>query len=203
MEVFFNTSKEKSGRLVDALYSNIDDRKKYQLSIFTCYLADDLAKVKDFIEEISNNIKLTDVQLYIDSRECIRIGLGCLQEFNESYIDHYISLEIIAIDTPTLFHSKAYALLSHDGKSGVLAMGSANFSKGGLFANRRGNYESLLMTDDIEIINQFLSLDGVQDKYIKTLDRLEEYKTASFTFKYALLKQGRFVHKWSETFRVC
>lgn len=200
MKVFFNISKEKSSRLVDALCSNIDARKKYQLSIFTCYLADDLAKVKDFIEEVSNNIKLTDVRLYIDARECIRIGLNHLQDFQKSYFDHYISLDIIAIDTPTLFHSKAYTLLSHDEKSGLLLMGSANFSKGGLFANRGGNYESLLMTNDIETVNQFLSLEGVQDKYIKTLDRLEEYKAANFTFKYALLQQGRFVHKWSETF---
>lgn len=200
MEVFFNASKGKSGRLVHAMCSNIDASKKYKLTIFTCFLADDLLCVKNFIEEISNYVKLTDVQLYVDARECIRIGLDHLRNFQESYIDDRISLEIRAVDTPTLFHSKAYTLLSHDEESGVLAIGSANFTKGGLFANRRGNYESLLMTNDIKVVNQFLSLEEVHNKYIKALDRLEEYKTSSFTFKYALLQQGRFVHKWSETF---
>lgn len=201
MEVFFNTAKGKSSRLINTLQSNVDNRKKYQLSIFTCYLADDLAKVSNFIDEISTGVKLTDIKLYIDARECIRIGIEKLREFEESYADYYISLEVIAIDTPNLFHSKAYALLSHDEKTGALAVGSANFSDAGIFSKRRNsNYETLLLTNDVRAVKEFLSLQDINKKNFKNLEELEEYKKESYSFKYALLQQGKFVHKWSETF---
>ena len=200
MEVFFNTAKGKSSRLIDAFRSNVDNRKKYQLSIFTCYLADDLAKVSNFIDEISSSIKLTDIQLYIDARECIRIGIEKLREFEESYADYNIGFEVTAIDTPNLFHSKAYALLSHDEQTGALAVGSANFSNAGLFAKRNSNYETLLLTNDVETVKEFLSLQDINEKNFKNLEKLEEYKRESYSFKYALLQQGKFVHKWSETF---
>ena len=201
MEVFFNTAKGKSSRLIDAFRSNVDNRKKYQLSIFTCYLADDLAKVSNFIDEISSSIKLTDVKLYIDARECIRIGIEKLREFEESYADYNIGFEVTAIDTPNLFHSKAYALLSHDEQTGALAVGSANFSNAGLFSKRNNsNYETLLLTNDVETVKEFLSLQDINEKNFKNLEKLEEYKRESYSFKYALLQQGKFVHKWSETF---
>lgn len=201
MEVFFNTAKGKSSRLIDAFRSNVDNRKKYQLSIFTCYLADDLAKISNFIDEISSSIKLIDVKLYIDARECIRIGIEKLREFEKSYADYNIGFEVTAIDTPNLFHSKAYALLSHDEQTGVLAVGSANFSNAGLFSKRNNsNYETLLLTNDVETVKEFLSLQDINEKKFKNLEELEEYKKESYSFKYALLQQGKFVHKWSETF---
>ena len=206
MEVFFNTAKGKASRLVDALRSNVDGRKKYQLSIFTCYLADNLEQVDGFVEAVSDNINLTDVKLYIDARECIRIGLDDLREFEKSYDGYKIGLEVIAIDTPNMFHSKAYALMSHDEKTGVLAVGSANFTGAGLLAKKgknnkeiNGNYETLLLTDEVETVQEFLELKGIGAKYFKSLDSLEEYRTESFSFKYALLQQGYFVHQWSET----
>lgn len=207
MEVFFNTAKGKASRLIEALRSNVDNRKKYQLSIFTCYLANDLEKVSNFIDEMSSSIKLTDVKLYIDARECIRIGIEKLREFEESYADYNIGFEVTAIDTPNLFHSKAYALLSHDEQTGALAVGSANFTGAGLLVKKSrnnkeidGNYETLLLTNEVGIVRNFLELKRIGAKYFKTLDELEEHKEESFSFKYALLQQGKFVHKWSETF---
>lgn len=206
MEVFFNTAKGKASRLVDALHLSVDGRKKYQLSIFTCYLADDLNQVEKFIETVYERINLTDVRIYIDARECIRIGLDYLREFEENYEDYKFGLEVIAIDTPNMFHSKAYALISHDAKSGVLAVGSANFTCAGLLAKKgknskeiNGNYETLLLTNEVETVQEFLELKGIGANYFKSLLNLDEYKTETFSFKYALLRQGYFVHQWSET----
>ncbi len=131
-----------------------------------------------------------------------RIGIEKLREFEESYADYNIGFEVTAIDTPKICSiAKLMLCCPMMRQTGALAVGSANFSNAGLFAKRNNsNYETLLLTNDVEIVKEFLSLQDINEKNFKNLEKLEEYKRESYSFKYALLQQGKFVHKWSETF---
>ena len=200
MEVFLNKNTEKAENLIIKMKEVIDARKNHHLIIFTCYLAKNLKDIKDFLNEIQKNIRINNITIYIDARQCIKSGIYELQIFQEKFNKNfdYNLLNIYAIDTKPIFHSKAYILQSDDKSSVVMALGSANFSRNGLFAKRDGNFESLIMTSDPTIINNILSLDTLKNM-IKELDTLEEYKKESYTFKFSILEQGRFIRKWTGT----
>lgn len=198
MEVFFNCTKRKSDLLINSLSSQVDKRKKYEFHICTCYIVDqqNLKKIMQFIDEVSAYVKLSAVKLYVDSRACIHLGIDNFINFHNN-LNYPFTFEIIAVDSPYLFHTKAYVLISNDLSAGALAIGSANFSSAGLFTKDRGNYETLMLTNDLRTIEDFLTFKEVK-KHFKSLSQLKEYKSENYSFKYALLQQGRFVHKWSE-----
>mgnify|MGYP000034050595 FL=1 len=198
MKVFFNESSYKTENLISGLKNSIDARKKHHFTIFTCYLSENLKDLKNFFDKISGEIRITGISLHIDSRQCIKSGICKLQSFQEKFNKNYGEdfLNIYAIDTPKIFHSKAYILQSEDELSGAIALGSANFSKSGLFANKNGNFESLIINNDQDLINDFLNIEKI-NKYIKELHQLEEFKTENYAFKLAILEEGRFVRKWS------
>lgn len=195
--VFFNSRKDKLNNLVEGIVSCIDRRKKYNLIIFTCYISNDIKYMDSFFDEISNFVKLCDIRIYVDARDCIRVGVDEIIAYENSFNSKGKSLKFIAVDTPTLFHTKAYCVLSVDETVGALAVGSANFSISGIFSSNKGNYETLLLTNNIETIHSFLNLEEIE-KHSKDLIDLLVYKKESFSFKYAVLNQGRFVHKWNE-----
>lgn len=199
MNVFFNESKNKSQKLIDSLKIAIDGRKNYHLNVASCYISDKLSDISTFIDDlIKENIKIKSVNLYIDARQVVKTGTDTLIDFAEKICgergDDWIN--IYAVDTPSLFHSKGFALLSEDESSGALVIGSSNFSKSGLFGNT-GNFESCLLTNDVDLVNEFLeSINNLPAKYRKNLDELE-FKPNSPTFRYAIIQEGNFVRKWS------
>lgn len=199
MKVFFNQSKNKRTSLINTLKATVDRRKRYKLTIFTCYLPNDVNDISIFLKEICEKIKIENVRVFVDSRQCIKSEINVLQDYqkeiNSSYWDDW--LMIFAVDTPSIFHTKAYVLESVIESSGVIALGSANFSKSGLFNDKKGNFESLIISNDYETVKDFLLLKDIK-KHIMSLEELERFKkTDSLSFKYAMLQEGIFVRKWS------
>lgn len=199
MNVFFNESKGKTQKLISSLKAAIDGRKNYHLYVASCYLSEKLSDIPSFINAlIDANIKIQNVNLYIDARQVIKTGTDALIELTKKVCDERGEdwMNIYAVDTPQLFHSKGFALISEDQISGALVIGSSNFSKSGLFGNT-GNFESCLLTDDVNLVSEFLeSIENISAKYRKKLDELE-FKPNSPTFRYALIQEGKFVRKWS------
>lgn len=80
--------------------------------------------------------------------------------------------------------------------SGSIVLGSANLTGAGLI-RRGGNYECLIDSQDAEILEEHLSqlnkLKVLSPQQLNRFSRKEE-----FSFKYALLQSGLFVHKWNE-----
>jgi len=98
-----------------------------------------------------------------------------------------------------LFHTKAYALISFEGKNiyrGSLVIGSANLTGNGVI-NKNGNIESIIDTQDIVLLDEFVS-QMTKLKLLK-IDEIDKFKSSnSFNFRYALIQEGSFIHKWTD-----
>jgi len=199
MKVFFNESEDKAGKFVQSLRSVIDLNKTYRLSVVSCFLSDDVSDLSTFIHDLTQDIHLSKFTLYIDSRQIIKIGVTPLIELSAK-ICHQRGedwFEILAVDTPHLIHSKGYVLLSEDEAAGALVVSSSNFSKHGFF-DQVGNYEVALLTTDLGLVKDFLA--SIPKNHLKQLNELETFESVdSFTFQYALIREGLFVRQWNGT----
>jgi hypothetical protein len=141
-------------------------------------------------------INLTEVKIYIDRKTACCIGKTELTKFNKSFKD--IKVNLYAVETEYLFHTKAYAIISNNDDDsivcGSLVIGSANLTGSGL-TSKYGNIESLLDTQDNDCLTHFI--EQILSLKLLTVEEIEKFKNADdFSFKYALLQEGCFIHKW-------
>lgn len=202
--VFFNEYKDRTKEILKCIRLNLDRRKKYNLYLASCYLADNknLHRLVSFILEISEICSLSTVSIYIDARQVIKTGVD---EIKSKIIDKLkeslstAEIAFYAVDGNRLFHTKALILQSCDANNGLLFIGSTNFSMSGLLG-QSGNYESLIFNDNLCDIQKFIDSMSYGYLKLKTLEDLEDFGSINnFTFQYAVLQQGYFVHKWQQT----
>lgn len=192
----FNIKNCKKSNLIELLSTNIDKRRKYYVFLTTCYFSPDSAKA--VITDLSKILKIAEIYIYIDRKTAIAIGKEKLKKFINSYNNDF-NVELYAVDSHNLFHSKAYAAISYDGDQincGSLVIGSANLTGNGI-TSRNGNIESLLETQETDhLINFTRQLDLLNTL---SIDDIDDFNDADkLNFKYALLQEGFFIHKWSD-----
>lgn len=196
-KVFFNSKKNKNEDIINILITNLNRRYKYELHIASCYLSNDLEQVFKFILNLNQHFKLDRVIFYIDARQVVKSGIENINKYLVKKINEKLSLDVAfnVVDDNVLFHTKALILKNEH--QGILLIGSSNFSDLGLFS-QQGNYESLIFTTENDDIDDFLST--LPRNKFRTLEHFSEFKSAdNLTFQYAILQQGRFVHKWQQT----
>jgi hypothetical protein len=198
MNKILHIKKEKKQRLVE-LITKIDRRRYHALYLCSCYFSQEAARI--LINEIrNNNIRLSFVNIYIDRREAIKHGRTKLEEFCNSFKSEGLEINLYAVENNTLFHSKSYTLIAFDESnnivSGSIVLGSANLTVPGL-TSQLGNIECLIDSQDISLLEEHMSqLDKL--KKVST-DKLNTFsKKDEFSFKYALLQSGVFLHKWND-----
>ena len=189
-----NIKSSKKQNLIELLLKT-DKRRYHCLYLASCYFTADAAK--SIINKIRQRIHLSKVVVYIDRKTAISIGKDKLLDFCDGFDD--LTVELYAVDASSLFHTKAYALISFDGDDvycGSLIVGSANLTGNGL-ASRNGNIESILDTQDNSLLNEFIT--QMAKLKLLEIEELDEFKNAnSFNFRYALIQEGKFIHKWTD-----
>lgn len=196
MNTTIHIATNKTDALVDLLTKSPNKKRNYSLYLTSCYFTTKSAKL--LIKRLAEIVRLQSIEIYIDRKSAIAIGKEALLRFCKPY--HAIPMQLHAVETTHLFHSKAYALVARSKNEiidGSLVVGSANLTGQGL-TEKRGNVETLLATTDNEVLNEFLL--QLQRLQTVTIDELELFKNSDdFNFKYALLREGLFVHKWNES----
>jgi len=187
-------------KTVVGLLSKVDKRKKYTFFIASCYFTPRSASylIGDII---TANINVNSVEIYIDKKEALKIGKKVLQSWVDRINDRYeFEVNLYPVDTPKLFHVKAYSLIAQDSEdslAGIIVSGSANLTGAGL-TNNNGNIEVLIKTEsqnDLESFQNSISKLQTQD-----IEKIEDFKDIeSYDFKYALLQSGYFIYKWSRS----
>lgn len=198
MSGIFNIKINKSAKLINLL-GKVDKRRSYDLYLCSCYFSVDSIKlINDAIQD-ETGIKIRKLYVYVDKRAALSAQHQDLQKIRkwESENSNFI---FRIVDTNKLFHTKAYALVSRDHdniSSGSLVIGSANLTGNGLTSRKSGNIESLLDTQNHEIILDFLGC--IESEKVINIDELEEFSSSdTVAFAYALLTQGLFSHKWTD-----
>lgn len=191
-----NINHLKFKRLVELLLKESDKKFFHTLYLTSCYFSIKSASL--IVEEISKIVRLQGVCIYIDRKVALGIDAEELRRFIKNYAKY--GLTFYAVDTNHLFHSKAYALISFDRKNdirrGSLVIGSSNLTGAGL-TNVSGNIESMLDSQSIDLLSEFLS----QIQTLKTvpIEKIYDFKSADdLNFKYALLLEGKFIHRWMD-----
>lgn len=188
--------KEKKKTLVELL-SIVDKRKKYIFYIASCYFNPRSASY--LIRTINDKkIKIDCIQVYIDKKEALKIGKEILQSWVARVNDKYeFKINLYPVDTPKLFHVKAYSLISQGSSGGVIVSGSANLTGSGLTSNY-GNIEVLIKSENLNDLEAFQR--AISKLEIVDLSEIENFKNIeTFDYKYALLQSGYFIYKWSSS----
>ena len=195
MDNYLHIKSGKKQCLIERL-CQIDKRRYHTLHLCSCYFDDDAAR--KLITELQAFVHISDVKIYIDRRAAIEYGGAYLQEFCDSFQDFEVSMK--AVESNNLFHSKVYALIAFDDHgsivSGSIILGSANLTGAGLI-RRGGNFECLIDSQDADILDQHLS--QIENLTVLSPQQLNKFsRKEEFSFKYALLQSGIFLHKWND-----
>ena len=171
-------------------------RRTYKFYIHTCYFSVDAAK--ELISNVRSSIDITEIQIYIDKREAIKISYDGLDEFVKNFRGIDVKLWIVNADR--LFHSKAYAVVCESEgtiQSGSLVVGSGNLTEPGI-TMPLGNIESFLDTQDIRVIEEFIAQSKKLEfyEYTKLPELIRHDKLQLY---YSIISCGRFVHKWTDS----
>jgi hypothetical protein len=187
-------------KTVVGLLSKVDKRKKYTFFIASCYFTPRSASY--LIRAVSDsNININSVEIYIDKKEALKIGKKILKDWlNRINDNHEFATNIYPVDTPKLFHVKAYSLIaknSEDLLEGIIVSGSANLTGAGLTSDN-GNIEVLIETQNQNDLNSFNK--SILKLQTQNLDEIDHFKNIeAFDFKYSLLQSGYFIYKWSSS----
>ena len=202
-QVFFNQKKGKSSSLINRLNEVVDKRKKYSLYLASCYLPDKskLDELVIFIEKITRSIKIHEVNFYIDARQVMKLSKTTIEDELIEPLELKLKKDIdifFYIVSKNLFHTKALALIDNfDESNGALFISSSNFTSSGLFADKGGNYESGVISSNSNDIYDFI--ESLKKLPTCLLQDFSFDKLDSYTFQYAIVSQGKFVHKWQQT----
>jgi hypothetical protein len=176
---FINASKK--------LYRKAQHR--HELAILTCYF--DIEAIRKLIEELTKEVKLTEIYIIVDAYDVNKIGVDVLEdEFNEMGIDFRIDC------SKKLLHTKAYRLRQYTTKGkwagGIMIVSSGNATNNGLYGiNTELGYLSDLKKD----LDDFDKLYDDIWKKAYDLDKFKERKRVKTRY-YDLLASGVFLHKW-------
>jgi len=182
--------------LIDLLLKTPDKRRKHFLYLTSCYFTP--ASAQKIIDDLDGSIRLSCVTIYIDRKTAISLGYEALNNICKTD-----KIKLFAVNTECLFHSKAYALISFDQddanneiRCGSLVVGSANLTQTGL-SSKNGNIECLLDTQNNELINEFFGqIKKLSHINIKDIEKFKPKERDTYSFKYALMQRGAFVHRW-------
>lgn len=185
----------KKSNLIEML-AKVDKRRNYKFYINSCYFTPNAAK--SIIMSLKDMVHIEEVYINIDRREAIKWGRNALEAFCQSF--RLFPVSISAVETPILFHSKTYCLINFDKNesitNGSLVIGSANLTGMGV-SERSGNIESFIDTQDLDSIEDHYK--QMQKLNLINLDSINEFsKYEEYSFKYALINEGYFYHKWSD-----
>lgn len=191
-----NIRKLKSKSVLDLLLKT-DKRRKHSLYLASCYFSEDAAAA--IINEIRKAVNLSNVIVYIDRKTALLVGKERLVDFCGMFDG--LAVELYAVATSYLFHTKAYALVSFEGDDdvycGSLVVGSANLTSNGM-TGKNGNIESILDSQDLAVLTEFL--DQTNSLNLIEIQEIDRFKKAEdFDFKYALIQEGCFIHKWNDS----
>lgn len=168
------------------------------LYMASCYFS--VGAAKDLIDSlIRKGVFLDRIFILVDKNAAFSIGLSGLLDLEEAY-GAVLSVSVVFSESGTQFHTKAYAIFDNlrlnNFDQGVLVLGSANLTGRGL-TNRNGNIESLIGTSNEEDLHEFLeSINNLHKVPVR--DFLNRQDLYLFDFKYALIREGVFMHRWSE-----
>ena len=176
--------------LIDASKQlNRKAQHRHELFILTCYF--DIESIRKLIEELTKEVKLTEICIIVDVSDVNKIGIDVLEdEFNEMGIDCRIDC------SKKLLHAKAYRLRQYTAEDkwagGLLIVSSGNATNNGLYGiNKELGYLSNLTQD----LNEFDTLydDIWENAY--DIDQFKKRKHEKIQY-YDLLVSGVFLHKW-------
>lgn len=210
----FLIQENKMDAVVDYL-TNVNKQRKYNLYLISCYI--DKEFPFDFIKSIVASVRLKNIYIYIDRNEVFRVGQKEIktllkrirQSISMQGLDIEINLSCIK-GYPGIFHCKAYVLVNYDSKKkieeGSMVVGSANLSVKGL-SNSRGNFETLIGLNSKKDLKDIIdTIETIDDsKMFVDFENITVFQDINidneFSWQYALLKSGYFVHKWSDNLR--
>ena len=181
--------------LVDEL-SSVDRRRRYCLVLATGYFSQEAAD--QLIDSLTERLNIQEIVLYLPRS----IAVSKKDEL-DTMIEVHGNLYVYPV-RGNFFHTKAYCLSSYDDwnsedapvTGGRLAVGSANLTGSGLVATTHGNVESLVVSEDLSLIEEFLgSLNNINYMEFDDLYRYED--TDKHDFRYDLLSQGKFAYKYT------
>ncbi|WP_430232631.1 hypothetical protein [Nitrosomonas communis] len=189
--------KAKKKQTLIELLGKTDKRRNHSLYLCSCYFAPEAAR--GLIRELSKSINMSLINIYIDRKVAIEHGRKSLEEFCNSFAD--LKINLYAVETNILFHSKSYALVAFDESnnitSGSIVLGSANLTGAGLMKNG-GNIECLIDSQDINLLEEHMA--QLSKLKILPIDKLNDFSNKDeYSFKYALLRSGVFIHKWNDS----
>ena len=193
--VFLNeqNGKIKLRSLVDRLSSAVDRRRKYYLVLATGYFS---KKAADRLIKKLKKLKIQEIELYLPRSIAVQ---------EEDELDAMIAKHRNFCVYPVrgnFFHTKAYCLVSYDDwnsddpqvTGGCLAIGSANLTGNGM-TSKSGNIESLVVSDDLQQIEEFInSLSNINWMKFEDLHKYED--NDKHDFRYGILSQGKFAYKY-------
>ena len=193
----FNSDSYKLDHLVNEL-CEVDRRRRYSLHIATCYFSVEAAK-KLLKKVVRANITITEVHIYIDRKEAIKIGINELKSFMNRSSSYRTT--VYAVRSESLFHTKGYCLLSDNDfpthHVGKLIIGSFNLTGNGL-TDVHGNIESSLSSSMSHDLREFVRFFHDQSNLMPINELLSFTEDDNLLyFKYAILLSGLFSHKWT------
>lgn len=196
--VFLNEieGERKLSSLVDKL-SSVDRRRKYCLVLATGYFRKQAAE--QLIDRLIERLNIQEIELYLPRSIAV-------QQNRQGELDDMMAERENLCIYPVggnFFHTKAYCLVSYDDwnsddaqvTGGCLAIGSSNLTGNGM-VSESGNIESLVVSDDLQQIKEFIeSLGNVNWMEFDNLHKYEHNDTHDF--RYDLLSQGKFAYKYT------
>jgi len=153
-----------------------------------------------------NGIRIGSVYIYIDRKNAIyninkyNTLLSDYNKIIDEYENQSYEFKIYAINSNELMHSKIYALVPHNDieTRGRLVIGSANLTPKGFTSRRNGNIETISYTDDASILDEFIeSIDNFSKIKVDLNDVLKFNNSEDVSFRYAIIMNGSFYHKWN------
>jgi hypothetical protein len=178
-------------------YLNSHEKQKYNFYILSCYLNIDV--LKDLRNQVSDCINTTNssivsTTLFIDRDTALQ--RGHFERLSQEQENQDNSFKV-KVPNHSLFHPKAYALISTDSNQGIIFIGSANLTRRGM--KKDGNTELMTCNLDNESVSKFIRLVGdidkkshrLQDAYDNLYENgLVKESQANAVFKLNLVSQG-------------
>lgn len=175
--------------------------RKHTLLLLSCYI--DPERIQNLLENLLGIVKLTNVHLSFNISEAFRIGPASVKSqmktLGEWCKSKRVKLKWQALCAGTLVHSKGYSLYqtgkdANEVLAGFFLVGSPNLTKPGFFEAR--NIELGYISDNLDELVSFINTyDELAERFGKDIDD-EVFKQNQALFRFSLLSEGIFLHKW-------
>jgi hypothetical protein len=178
------------------------------LRIITCYL--ELDVIEKLVRIILRATVLESVQLIFEYNDIFARGgspeqiRAKIENLETAFNRKKVALQVIPVRVGQLMHAKAYALIQTTNKrltnTGTVWITSGNATRLGLALadESRPNIELSYLSKDNADIKEFNSIWKRLVRCKRTIDDDTGSALDEFSFQYALLATGVFLHKWNE-----